>query len=71
MITGGTFKSISLLEAGTEPLSEMAISQVPQQHVPAGKVAFAQGTALSVLIRGLKLLKDGGVIAVGSSSPLI
>lgn len=71
VVASGALEGVSLLQASTQPLPEVAISQVTKQHITAGEVAFAKRTTFAVLVRSLKGLEDGGVIAVGASGPLV
>jgi len=69
----GTFVggSLGAEHALTQPLPEMAVRQMSQQHVSAGKVAGAQRTAFPIGIVGLEALQNVLVETVEFSRPFV
>ena len=69
-----TFRALvdlSLLDPLAKPLAKVAVSQVPQEHVPTAEVAAAQGAGLPVRLLGLQGLENGLVVGVQVSGSLV
>ncbi len=65
---GWTLEDVALLQALAQPLPEVAVCQVAQQHIAPAEVALAQRAALTLSLRRLMLSQHRVVEAAGPAA---